>query len=244
MSEDIARADDIIESSLTMPEEDREKFLAGVIRNLVGMTSETDESRVAQAKQSDRLREELDFYQARTAHLEQKLAEHDIDDDFAYEPRPRRKRRHSVIGVMDVLTSALGMTPHPKRPEIREATPTGSITSLPRQSEAEIARDIEETRAATPIHQFTPPTAEPDYGVPQNQRSTFVEKHPTRGVDFIPTAGVFEDTFSTGHITIPAPDPKPVVSVVDREEVMDLRVIETRADRKNRRGLFRRRKSE
>lgn len=239
MSEDIARADEFVEAALALPEKDRGHHLATAITGLVGMTAETDESRVAQATETDRLREENDYLHARVEHLEKKMEEHGIADDFEYSPRPRRKRSHTAMSMKDILVSALGLIPtRAEAPVLREATPTGSITSLPKQRESDIERDVTAAREAARSEEIAPAVMAVEIDesplTSPTHMPTYDGKHPTRGFDHIPVGDVWGDELATGRIFLSPP--KSAGEIVKREDRVELEVTETRRERKRRRA--------
>lgn len=257
---EVARADDVVAKALGLPDGDREKYLSEVFTNMVGMVAETDEARVAQAEENDKLRESLDYTEAQNQRMLRVLEQHGIDVEqtgFDYQPRPRRKRQRTVRTPMDILSSLLGI--RPPEPEVRplvEATPTGTITSVPKAERDEAfdagnvsLRDhIDAERSKTPVV-LTDMQTEPGF-VPPYRRGVEVAEPEIadRGIDPDPatlivsnpesidlqTGRVTIQTTTTPVIDIPAPEPKSAHDVVRDEEHPELSLIEDKVSRRER----------
>lgn len=219
---EIARADDLVAEGLALPNKEGQEYLSAVVSNLIGMTAETEEARAAQEQKNEALKDELDYVKAQNEHMMRVLQERGINVEqtgFTYTPTLRRRRQSVVRKPIDILLDLVGLRPPhvEEKPQIVEATPTGSITSLPKPApepeaavEAEVIDDsgelqiieqqgsladyLERSRAAEPAENSI------DYGEPQYHRTTtidlpqvrededhVIEPHPTRGIDIAPS---------------------------------------------------------
>lgn len=226
---EITRADDLVAQGLALPDQEGREYFSTVVTNLVGMTAETEQARAAQEQKNERLRDELDYVSAQNDHMMRVLRENGIDVEstgFHYDPPVRRRRQSIVRKPIDILMDLIGLRPeHDGKPEIVEATATGSITSLPRVEVVEeveepielqvvgnqptLAEYLETTRLAEPqVLTDIDEDASPSYhrSTPVVE-DTVLEPHPTRGIDIPPPAYTHIPSdldISTGKITLPA----------------------------------------
>jgi hypothetical protein len=139
MANEIERAVHDVQDALNLPA-GKDEHLATVVANLIGTTSETDEARIAALEEADRAIEAEACARAEIEHLMAYITKHKGNPPpFEYKkPEGRRARGRTALSPMDILQS-LAETfrlPDPT-PRLIEATPTGSITSLPRRERRE-----------------------------------------------------------------------------------------------------------
>lgn len=143
MTNEIERA---VHDVLNIPE-GQETRMSAAVANLIGMASETDEARISALEEVDRARAELERSRAEVAHLESYIAQHGGKaPDFEYTaPEGRRRRAREAmtpLGILSVLADTFRQPDTQTAPDILEATPTGSITTLPRRERRELEEQL------------------------------------------------------------------------------------------------------
>lgn len=162
MTNEIERA---VHDALNIPT-GQETHMSHVVANLIGMTSETDEARVAALDETDRAKAELERSRAEVAHLEAYIARHGGKaPTFEYTPPEGRRRRRrealSPFGILNMLAESFRRPDPEPVPDIREATPTGSITSLPRRERRELEEQLVAPSIDAPDTIFLPDFSDP-----------------------------------------------------------------------------------
>lgn len=238
---EIERAGEVVVGALALPGEQGVAHLTEIVNGLVGAVVENDEARVAQAMETDRVRGDLDYVTAQRDHLLRLAEEHGIDVEhsaFHYSPPERRRRNRQARTAREVILDLFALrpasSPETFRPDIVEATETGSITSLPRRDE-------------------TVPASEPVVVAVVEEEDPY--KHPlthhTRGIDLPPAPGrtTAEIDLSSVVIDLPTgeefdslvagPRPMTAATVIQRQDTAEVPEDEPRARRRPRRGWWR-----